>query len=222
MDCTLASEPPARISVAICCCGMEGSEKNVMRWRAQRAAHVHAGGDVREFLLRAQVDARVVDGAIVEDEPAVLDVQPPTQRHELAFDDIEFALAAGDLPSSVRTVMLPPSLAVEAEGVDVHLVAQHQLEVAGHDPALHRVDGRRADQHLVAGGQHGIGQVGGRQPRVGNEHFAGGLDAPAGEPEIKARRGFDPAFGNIHQRAVVRPRHAACQRARDCATRGCH
>ena len=80
--------------------------------RAQLAAHVHAGGDVGEFLLRAQVDARVVHRPVVEDQAPALDVQLAAIAPRTCPDsDVEFALAAADLANRrCVTVMPPPSL----------------------------------------------------------------------------------------------------------------
>ena len=136
--------------------------------------------------MRAQVDARVVDRPVVEDEPAAFDVQAAAQRHELALDDIELTLATRDLAFVGAHRDAAPQPRGQAEGIHVDLVAQHQFQVAGHDPALGRIHRWRADQHLVIRSQHGIGQVGWRQPRIGNQHFAGGVDVATGELEVEA------------------------------------
>src|SRR6478609_4521402 len=63
--------------------------------RAQGAAHVHAGRDVGKLLLGAQIDARIANRPVVEDQAAALDVEQAPQRHVLAGGDVEFSEPAG-------------------------------------------------------------------------------------------------------------------------------
>ena len=105
---------------------------------AQAAAHVDSRGHVRKHLDGAHIDAGIVDDAAVEDEPAALDVELAAVGRVLAVLDRELAGAAGDGVVSAPMAMLPvrrPS----ARGVDAHVVAEGECDVARHLEALGRM-----------------------------------------------------------------------------------
>ncbi len=172
VDCTLASDPPARISVAICCCGMEGSEKNVMRCeRSVPRTLTPAMMSGNSFCARRSMPGSLMGPLLKISRPRSISRRRPSATN-LPSTILSSPWPRVICPSSERTVMLPPSRAVRPKASMLTWSPSTSLRLLATIQRLRRVHRRRADQHLVTRSQHGIGQVRRRQPRIGNQHLA--------------------------------------------------
>src|SRR4029077_3694574 len=113
------------------------------------AVPVDAGRYVWQFLDGPRLDARIIDRAAGEDQPAVLDVE---------FARIGGVLALGhrQLPGGARNGIVAAAdgdaagePAGEPRGVDVHVLAEAERDGAHHLQALGRILFLAADDHFI-------------------------------------------------------------------------
>ena len=202
--CTLSSEPPARISEAICDCGMAGSEKNVMRGsRSVPRTFTPAVMSGNTFCARRSMPGSPIGPLLKISRPRSMSSCRPSAAY-LPSDDVQFALAAADL----RFIGAHGDAAAQPRG------EAERIDVAPHRPAPARMllttiqrcagsTGGAPTSTSSLEASTALVRSAGSRLRVGHAHFAVGLDASAVELEIKLRRRIDARFGNIHHAQVL-------------------
>jgi len=144
-----------------------------------------AGFDVGEFLDGAQVDARIVDRAAGEDQPAALDVELAPIGGVLALGHRQFPGRAREGIVAAADGDAAGESAGEPGGVDGHAIAQAQRDVAHRLQALGRIFLFAADDHFIGRGARRAGEVLGLDPGVRHRDLAGHFDPAPLDVELQ-------------------------------------
>ena len=169
----------------------------------QRAAHVEADLGGFDLAPRLDVEARIVERRGVEQQPAAIDFQLLAERFVTAIVDTQLAAADRRFAGLRGRADAADDTALQAEGVDAHVVAHVDSDFAVHDEPAGSLGGVLVDIARIVGSRDGAGQLRRLYARARESHVASHVHALAVDLEAQVGRRDDAVLGQIGDQQVL-------------------